>query len=34
VLVEGGRAVGVQVDFAGRREVFRASRGGAVAAVR
>jgi choline dehydrogenase len=35
VVVEGGRAVGVEVDFAGRREVFRAGRevllcGGAV----
>ena len=35
VVVEGGRAVGVEVDFAGRREVFRAARevvlcGGAV----
>ncbi len=35
VVLEGGRAVGVEVDFAGRREVFRASRevvlcGGAV----
>jgi choline dehydrogenase len=35
VVVEDGRAVGVEVDFAGRREVFRASRevvlcGGAV----
>jgi choline dehydrogenase len=35
VLVEGGRAVGVEVDFAGRREQFRCSRevvlcGGAV----
>ncbi|MCW2681132.1 MAG: choline dehydrogenase [Frankiales bacterium] len=35
VVVEGGRATGVEVDFAGRREVFRATRevvlcGGAV----
>jgi choline dehydrogenase len=35
VVVEGGRAVGVEADFAGRREMFRASRevvlcGGAV----